>query len=112
MKVLLPMVIGVLFASGTYLILQKNILKLVLGFSLFGHAANVILITSGWIGDGQVPILGRDETLPFVDPIPQALVLTAIVIGFAAMAFLLVLALRVYRDFHTSNIDEVRGQRG
>ena len=112
MKILLPMVIGVLFASGTYLILQKNILKLVLGFSLLGHAANVILITSGWIGDGQVPILGGDARIPFVDPIPQALVLTAIVIGFAATAFLLVLALRVYRDFHTSNIDEVRGQRG
>ncbi len=112
MKIILPLVIGILFASGTYLMLQKNILKLVLGLALISHAANVILISSGWIGPGQVPILGKDDSIPFVDPIPQALVLTAIVIGFAALAFLLVLSLRVYRDLKTSNIEEIRGQRG
>lgn len=112
MKMLLPLVIGVLFASGTYLILQKNLLKLVLGIGLISHGANIILISSGWIGPGQVPILGRDETKAFVDPIPQALVLTAIVIGFAAMAFMLVLALRVYKDLKTTNIEEIKGQRG
>lgn len=112
MKILLPLVIGVLFSAGTYLILQRNILKLVLGFSLIGHGANVVLISSGWIGAGQVPILGGDETLPFVDPIPQALVLTAIVIGFAALAFLLVLSLRVYRDLKTADIAEIKGQKG
>ncbi len=112
MKILLPLVIGVLFASGTYLILQRNILKLVLGLSLIGHGANVVLITSGWVGSGQVPILGRDETMPFVDPLPQALVLTAIVIGFAALAFLLVLSLRVYRDLKTTDIADIKGQKG
>ncbi|MFQ5779479.1 MAG: Na(+)/H(+) antiporter subunit C [Nitrospiria bacterium] len=112
MKIILPLVVGILFASGTYLILKKNILKLVLGFSLLSHAANVILITSGWIGTGEAPILGRDGIAAYVDPIPQALILTAIVIGFAASAFLLVLALRVYRDFKTANIAEIRGQRG
>lgn len=111
MRIILPLVIGVLFASGTYLILQKNILKLVLGFGLISHAANVILITSGWIGTGQAPILGK-EGVAYVDPIPQALILTAIVIGFAASAFLLVVALRVYRDLKTVNIAEIRGQRG
>ena len=112
MKILLPLVIGVLFSAGTYLILQRNILKLVLGLSLIGHGANVVLIASGWIGPGQVPILGGDETIPFVDPIPQALVLTAIVIGFAALAFLLVLSLRVYRDLKTADIAEIKEQRG
>lgn len=112
MKLLLPLVIGILFGGGMYLILQKNVLKLVLGLGLVSHGANVILISSGWIGAGQVPILGGDETQPFVDPLPQALVLTAIVIGFAALAFLLVLALRVYRDLKTADISEIRGQRG
>ncbi len=112
MKLILPLAIGVLFGAGTYLVLQKNILKLVLGLGLIGHGANVILISSGWIGTGKVPILGNEETTPFVDPIPQALILTAIVIGFAALAFLLVLSLRVYRDLKTSNIEEIRGQRG
>ncbi len=112
MKLLLPLAIGVLFGAGTYLMLQKNILKLVLGLSLIGHGANVILISSGWIGSGQVPILGKEEGAPFVDPLPQALILTAIVIGFAALAFLLVLSLRVYRDLKTANIEEIRGQRG
>ena len=112
MNLLLPVVIGILFGGGMYLILQKNVLKLVLGLGLVSHGANVILISSGWIGAGQVPILGGDETQPFVDPLPQALVLTAIVIGFAALAFLLVLALRVYRDLKTADISEIRGQRG
>lgn len=112
MKMILPLAVGVLFASGTYLILQKNILKLVLGFSLLAHASNLLLITSGWIGTGQAPILGQEGTTPYVDPIPQALILTAIVIGFAASAFLLVLALRVYRDFKTANMAEIREQRG
>lgn len=112
MKIILPLAIGVLFAAGTYLMLQKNILKLVLGLGLISHAANVILISSGWIGTGQVPILGKDETVPYVDPIPQALILTAIVIGFAALAFLLVLSLRVYRDLKTADLEEIRGQRG
>lgn len=112
MKLLLPLVIGVLFGGGTYLILKKNILKLVLGLGLISHGANVLLIGSGWVGPGQVPILGRGEAKDFVDPIPQALVLTAIVIGFAALAFLLVLSLRVYRDLKTADISEIRGQRG
>lgn len=112
MKILLPLVIGVLFGCGAYLMLQKNVLKLVLGLSLISHGANVILIASGWTGSGKVPILGQAAPMPFVDPIPQALILTAIVIGFAALAFLLVLSLRVYRDLKTSNIEEIRGQRG
>ncbi|MFQ5588958.1 MAG: sodium:proton antiporter [Nitrospiria bacterium] len=112
MKIILPLAIGVLFASGTYLMLQKNILKLVLGLGLISHAANVILISSGWIGAGKVPILGKNETASYVDPVPQALILTAIVIGFAALAFLLVLSLRVYRDLKTADLEEIRGQRG
>ena len=112
MKLILPLAIGVLFAAGTYLMLQKNILKLILGLGLISHAANVILIGSGWTGPGQAPILGREEGVPFVDPIPQALILTAIVISFSATAFMLVLSLRVYRDLKTANIEEIRGQRG
>ena len=112
MKVILPLAVGLLFASGTYLILKKNILKLVLGFGLLAHASNLLLITSGWIGTGKTPILGQEGSAPYVDPIPQALILTAIVISFAASAFLLVLALRAYRDFKTANIAEIRGQRG
>jgi len=112
MNIILPLAIGVLFGAGTYLMMQKNILKLVLGLGLIGHGANVILISSGWIGTGQAPILGQDPHAPFVDPIPQALILTAIVIGFAATAFMLVLSLRVYRDLKTTNIKEIRGQRG
>lgn len=112
MKLILPLAIGVLFAAGTYLMLQKNILKLILGLGLISHAANVILISSGWTGPGQVPILGEGIPTPFVDPIPQALILTAIVISFAATAFMLVLSLRVYRDLKTANIEEIRGQRG
>jgi len=113
MKIYLPLIIGFLMAAGTFLILRRSIIRFIIGMSLISHAANLVLITSGWTGPGQAPLLGQSEPgIPFVDPIPQALILTAIVIAFGTTAFLLVLALRTYRELKVVNVDEIRSQQG
>ena len=91
MSGVLVLLIGVLFASGTFLLLQRTLTRIVLGVALLGNGVNLLLVASGG-REGEAPIIGRDG--PLTDPVPQALVLTAIVIGFALTAFLLALTWR------------------
>jgi multicomponent Na+:H+ antiporter subunit C len=88
----IALVVGVLAAGGAYLILQRGIVRVTLGFVLLGHAANVLLLASGGLERRGVPIVGASDVPG--DPLPQAFVLTAIVIGFGLTAFLLALAFR------------------
>lgn len=89
------LITGILAAVGGYLVCQRGLVRVTLGFVLFGHAVNVLLLASGGRGRQGIPIIGDQGTggAP-VDPLPQAFVLTAIVIGFAMTAFLLSLAFR------------------
>ncbi|MDY7081892.1 MAG: NADH-quinone oxidoreductase subunit K, partial [Halobacteria archaeon] len=95
--------VGVLFASGTYLVLQRDIVRVVWGIILMSQAANVYLVTMGGLR-GIAPIVGGEEagagagTGTYTDPLVQALVLTAIVIGFGVTAFSLVLVYRLYEE--------------
>lgn len=94
-------VIGVLFASGAYLLMERSLTRIALGVGVIGNGINVLIIASG-SRSGQAPILGRSGE--FADPMPQALVLTAIVIGFGLLSFLLALA---WRNWTISEDDEV-----
>lgn len=85
--------IAVLFASGTYLILQRSLTRIVLGLGMMANGVNVVILTVSDRPD-EPPFIGREGD--FTDPVPQALVLTAIVIGFAMIAFLLALAWRTW----------------
>jgi multicomponent Na+:H+ antiporter subunit C len=85
-------VVGVLAAGGTYLILQRGIVRIALGFVLLGHAATTLLIAAGGVGTRAVPFAGAGADA--ADPLPQAFALTAIVITFGVSAFLLALAFR------------------
>ena len=93
---------GVLCACGTYLILGRQLSRVVIGFGLMGHGVNILLVLSG--GDGGDPAFVGGDASEFADPLPQALVLTAIVITFAVIAFLLALA---YRSWRVTADDEV-----
>ena len=94
---------GVLFATGTYLILTKLLSRIVVGLGLIAHGANLILLGSG--GEpGEAPILDGAAEASYSDPLEQALVLTAIVITFGITAFLLALAHRAWSE---SGADEV-----
>lgn len=96
----LVLLIGVLFAVGTYLLLHRTITRIILGVAAMGGGANLLLLVAG-SRPGDAPIVGREGT---TDPLPQALVLTAIVIGFALQAFLLALA---WRNWTLDGNDEV-----
>ncbi len=93
---LLALVVGVLFATGTYLLLQRSPIKLILGLSLLSHGVNLLLFSTSGLRRGDPPIVAdkaafNGNIANFVDPLPQALILTAIVISFGFIAFTVVL---------------------
>ena len=92
MSFVLVVLIGVLFTVGTYLLLQRSLTRIVLGVGILANGVNVLILSTG-ARQGTPPIVGNDAS-SFTDPVPQALVLTAIVIGFALTAFLVALAWR------------------
>lgn len=103
MTVALAVVVGVLYATGTYLLLQRTLTRIVIGLVLLGHGANVLLLMVGGL-PGAPPLSGpRGAPADAADPLPQALVLTAIVISFGVVAFLLTLA---YRSWLLTRDDE------
>ena len=93
---------ALLFALGTYLLLQRKLSRIIVGLGLIGHGANVLFVNSG--RRGLPPIVGQGDPSDFADPLPQALVLTAIVISFGTTALLLALA---YRSWLLTSDDEV-----
>ncbi|SDG33360.1 multisubunit sodium/proton antiporter, MrpC subunit [Fontibacillus panacisegetis] len=108
METLIVILVGILISIGTYLILSRQFLRIVLGASIVGHAVNLLLITSGGLKTGSAPLLG-EKTAGFTDAIPQALILTAIVINFAVTALVLVLCYRAYQNFGTDDMEQLRG---
>ncbi|QBI19513.1 cation:proton antiporter [Egibacter rhizosphaerae] len=86
------LIVGLCAAGGTYLILQRGLVRVVLGFVLLGHAGTTALVASGGVARRAVPFIGENGAQ--ADPLPQAFALTAIVIAFGITAFLLALAYR------------------
>ena len=109
MEVLLSTGIGLVVACGIYLLLRARTYAVVLGLTLIGYAVNVFIFAMGRLWSGAPPIL-RGEG-PFADPLPQALVLTAIVIGFATTGFVIELALRSRHDNGSDHVDGAEGPR-
>lgn len=102
MSVLLAFTAASLFGIGTYLVLQRKLSRVIIGLGLMSHGGNILLITSG--RRGLAPLIGRGDPADFADPLPQALVLTAIVIAFGVTGLLLALA---YRSWLLSDDDEI-----
>jgi len=100
--------IGALTAGGVYLLLRARTFDVILGLTLLSYAANLLIFSSGRLVIGKPPVLreGVAETLAeYVDPIPQALVLTAIVIAFAMTAIMVVIAMREHADLRSDHVD-------
>ncbi|MEZ4866666.1 MAG: NADH-quinone oxidoreductase subunit K [Caldilineaceae bacterium] len=94
--VVLALVVGVLFATGAYMLLERSPIRLILGLALLSHGVNLLLFSSGGFKRGIPPIVLDKASFvgdisAFVDPLPQALILTAIVISFGVTAFIVVL---------------------
>ncbi|MBP2240478.1 multicomponent Na+:H+ antiporter subunit C [Cytobacillus eiseniae] len=111
MEIVMAIVIGVLFMSATYLMLSKSLLRIIIGTGLLSHGAHLLILTMGGLKRGTVPLLG-EEASAYTDPIPQALILTAIVISFGVTAFFLVLAYRAFKELGTDNTERLRGNEG
>ncbi|AMM54783.1 NADH-quinone oxidoreductase subunit K [Pyrococcus kukulkanii] len=103
-----------LILIGLYAVLvKKNLLKILIGLSIMETGVNLLLISIGYVSGKSAPILSESITpSQAVDPIPQALVLTAIVIGVATTAMALSVAIILYEKYGTLNIEEVRRLRG
>jgi len=105
MSVLLAFAAAFLFASGTYLLLQRRLSRILIGVGLVGHGSNILLLVSG-SGRGLAPVIGTGDPADFADPLPQALALTSIVITFGVTAFLLALGYRSWRITHDDVVED------
>ena len=111
METLLAIAIGVLVAASVYLMLARNVLRFIFGLILISNAANLTIFVSGRLTQGRPPLIPDGEYAPVIgaaNALPQALVLTAIVIGFGLFAFALVLVFRAFTTLGTLNSDEMR----
>ena len=104
----------ILFCVGLYCILRKrNIIKIIIGVIIAEYAVNLFFILVGYRMNGRAPILAQDQSIiNMVDPLPQAIVLTSIVIGLATTALLVALAMRIYEKYGTFDITKIRELRG
>ena len=101
--IVLPVMIGGLYAAGGYLLLDRSLTRVLLGFVLLGNATNLLLLSTGGPA-GLAPILGYSDPEQFNDPLPQALILTAIVITFGVSAFVLAIIHRSWRLAHNEAV--------
>lgn len=108
MEIIISILAGVLFAAAIYNILQKQLLRIVIGTTLLSHGAHLFIFTMGKLKTGQPPVL-TDGVSDYTDPLPQALILTSIVISFGVTSLLLVLAYRTTQENNTDNMEQLRG---
>ena len=107
----MSVLIGIFFAVSIYLMLSKHIIRILLGVAILGNAVNLLIFTTGRIVRAVPPIVPEGYDVPqttTANPLPQALILTAIVISFSFFAFLLVLTFRAYQELETDDTDEMR----
>lgn len=110
METVLAIVIGGLYATSFYLMLRRSIVKLILGLVLFSQAVNLLIFTAAGLTRAHAPIVPDGAMVPpspWADPLPQALILTAIVISFGVLAFTLALCRRAHASLKTDDLDEL-----
>lgn len=111
MEQVLAILVGLFIAAGIYLLLSRSIIRMLLGMVVLGNGVNLLIFTAGRLMREVAPIVpdGLDQPVgPIANPLPQALILTAIVIGFAMFSFLLVLAYRTYQSLDADDTDKMR----
>lgn len=102
---------GIFFTAAIYLLLSRSLIRMLLGLVLLGNAVNLLILTAGRLSRSVPPLSLGDADMPLpgaANPLPQALILTAIVIGFAMFSFLLVLAYRTYQSLDADDTDNLR----
>ena len=110
MELILAILIGVFYASGIYMMLRRSMVKLLIGLILLGNGANMLIFLLGRITQGKPPVIpemAKMLTASYADPIPQALILTAIVISFGLQAFAIILLKQVYTVIESDDLDDL-----
>ena len=105
MEALVASAVGVMTAAGIFLILRRRTFPVILGLSLLTYAVNVFLFATGRLALNAPAVLNKHEVVPYTDPLPQALVLTAIVISFGMTAVIVMVALSAYLSSKDDHID-------
>jgi multicomponent Na+:H+ antiporter subunit C len=111
METALAVLIGLFFATAVYLLLSRAVIRMLLGIAILGNGVNLLIFTAGRLTRETPPIVpeGQEQLVgSFANPLPQALILTAIVIGFALFTFLLVLGYRAYQELDADDTDTMR----
>jgi multicomponent Na+:H+ antiporter subunit C len=111
MTLLLALAVGTLYAGGIYMMMRRSIVKLIIGLALLSHAANLLIFTVSGLTRGRPPLVPESGVARFeamADPLPQALILTAIVISFGVLAFALALLHQTYKSTGTDDLDRIR----
>lgn len=107
MEILLSLLVGVLMSVSVWLMLSRNLVKFLFGLVLISNVANLIIFKVGGLTRGSPPLITDGSNAIYANSLPQALVLTAIVIGFGLVSFTLVLALKAYQAIGTVNVDKM-----
>lgn len=110
MEILLAITTGILYAAGIYMMLRRSMVKLILGLILLGNGVNLLIFLLGRITKGKPPIIPEETKVSedlFADPVPQALILTAIVISFGLQSFAIILVKRAYKVLKTDDLDQL-----
>lgn len=113
METILSLLTGLLVALGVYLLLRRSLVQVLLGIMFLSHAANLVIFVSGGLRRDVAPMIDAQGGLPvgsYADPLPQALILTAIVIGFGLLAFALALVMRAQAKLGTDDVDQLQGE--
>jgi len=108
MEILMSVVVGIIFSVAVYLILSRRLLRVILGTLILSHGIHLLLLTMSGLQRGASPLLKLDAE-SYTDPLPQALILTSIVISFGVTSFLLVLAYQTYKRHETDDLEDLRG---
>jgi multicomponent Na+:H+ antiporter subunit C len=105
----LAVVVGVLYATGVFMMLRRSIVKLLIGIALLSHATHLLVFAAAGVVRGRPPILEEhaQRAAQVADPLPQALVLTAIVIGFGVLAFAIALIHRAHQETGSDDVDRL-----
>ena len=111
MELLVSLGIGLMTAVGVYLMLRRRTFPVVLGLAMLSYAVNTFIFASGRLISGAPPVLMKDVTT-YTDPLPQALVLTAIVISLGSLALMISICIRTYEKYGTFDITEIRRLKG
>lgn len=110
MDILLSILVGLLYAAGLYMLLNKGMTKMIIGIMVLGYASNMFIFIVARLTRGLPAFIKSGDSVmmsDYADPVPQAFILTAIVIGFGIQAFAIVLLRQVYKQTGTDNMDEL-----